>query len=267
MRFAFNKEIVRSITHSWTRFLAIFAIVALGAGFYAGLRMCAPDMRITVDRYLDDTGFFDVRLVSTLGFSEADVRAVRDVPGVEAVGTEIIADATATVADRRTTVRIHSLDTTAAAGSTITPSGGTTSSDPTYLNRPILVDGRWPERSGECVIDESKIYANSAQIGEPVVLTAGVQPLEDTFSRTDFTIVGIVHSSYYLSFTRGLTTLNDGNIDRFIYISEADFAHPETYTDLNVLVHGAAAASSFTDEYADTVDPTKDALKDLATTR
>lgn len=267
MRFAFNKEIVRSITHSWTRFLAIFAIVALGAGFYAGLRMCAPDMRITVDHYLDDTGLFDVRLVSTLGFSGSDVEAVRDVAGVEVVGTEIIADATATVADRRTTVRIHSLDTTAAAGSTITEGGGAASDDPTYINRPILVDGRWPERSGECVIDESKIYANSAQIGEPVVLTAGAVPLEDTFARTDFTIVGIVHSSYYLSFTRGLTTLNDGNIDRFIYIPEDDFAHPETYTDLNVLVRGAAGASPFDAVYDDIVDPVKAALEDLAPVR
>jgi len=267
VHFAFNKEIVRSITRSWTRFLAIFAIVALGAGFYAGLRMCAPDMRITVDHYLDETGFFDVRLVSTLGFTESDVAAVRDVAGVEAVGTEIVADATATVADRRTTVRVHSLDTTAAAGSEVTAGGGVASDDPTYLNRPILMDGRWPERSGECVIDESKLYANSAQIGEQVVLTAGVRPLEDTFGRTDFEIVGIVHSSYYLSFTRGLTTLNDGNIDRFIYIPEEDFAHPETYTDLHVLVRGVAGASPFDAAYDDIVDPVKGSLEDLGPVR
>mgnify|MGYP006956349439 FL=1 len=36
---AFNKDIVRSIRHSLGRFVAIAAIVALGCGFYAGLRM------------------------------------------------------------------------------------------------------------------------------------------------------------------------------------------------------------------------------------
>ena len=43
---AFNKDIVRSIRHSLGRFVAIAAIVALGCGFYAGLRMTAPDITI-----------------------------------------------------------------------------------------------------------------------------------------------------------------------------------------------------------------------------
>ena len=45
---AFNKDIVRSIRHSLGRFVAIAAIVALGCGFYAGLRMTAPDMKLAV---------------------------------------------------------------------------------------------------------------------------------------------------------------------------------------------------------------------------
>ena len=46
MKSAFNTETLRSITHSLGRFLAIAAIVALGTGFYAGLRMTAPDMKL-----------------------------------------------------------------------------------------------------------------------------------------------------------------------------------------------------------------------------
>ena len=48
---AFNKDIVRSIRHSLGRFVAIAAIVALGCGFYAGLRMTAPDMKLAADAY------------------------------------------------------------------------------------------------------------------------------------------------------------------------------------------------------------------------
>ena len=54
---AFSKDVVRSIRHSLGRFVALAAIVALGTGFYAGLRMAPPDMNLaasirTVARFL-----------------------------------------------------------------------------------------------------------------------------------------------------------------------------------------------------------------------
>ena len=67
VRNAFNKELARSISRSLGRFLAIAAIVALGTGFYAGLRMTAPDMKIAADEFFDGTGLMDVRVLSTLG--------------------------------------------------------------------------------------------------------------------------------------------------------------------------------------------------------
>ncbi len=267
MRTAVHKEIVRSITHSWSRFAAIFAIVALGAGFYAGLRMCAPDMRITVDRYLDETAFMDAHLISTLGFSDADVAAVEQAEGVAAVMPTHIADVTATIGDRRATVRVHELDIAAAAASDTSSGGSAVSQGPSYLNRPILVAGRWPKRSGECAIDRSKVYANTAQIGQSVSFTVGVTTLEDTFSRTDFRIVGVVDSSYYLAFNRGTTTLNDGSIDRVMYIPSSDFADPKTYTDLFVTIEGAAAAFTFSPEYDAVVRPVANTLKVLAPAR
>ena len=53
MRGAFNKDVLRSVTHSLGRFLAIAGIVALGTGFYAGLRMTAPDMKLAADHFYD----------------------------------------------------------------------------------------------------------------------------------------------------------------------------------------------------------------------
>ena len=64
---AFDKDVVRSIRHSLGRFVAIAAIVALGTGFYAGLRMTAPDMNLAADAYYDGTALMDIRVVSTMG--------------------------------------------------------------------------------------------------------------------------------------------------------------------------------------------------------
>ena len=82
---AFAKDTLRSMRRSLGRFLAIAAIVALGTGFYAGLRMTCPDMNLAADRYYDGTALMDVRVVSTLGLSEDDLAALRGVEGVEAV--------------------------------------------------------------------------------------------------------------------------------------------------------------------------------------
>ena len=85
MKSAFNTETLRSITHSLGRFLAIAAIVALGTGFYAGLRMTAPDMKLAADEYFDGTSLMDIRVLSTLGLTDDDIAALRHVEGVEAV--------------------------------------------------------------------------------------------------------------------------------------------------------------------------------------
>ena len=81
MHGAFAKIVRRSIRGSLGRFLAIIGIVALGCGFFAGLQMSGADMRVAADRYYDGTNLWDIRLISTLGFSDDDphnVAAVRD---------------------------------------------------------------------------------------------------------------------------------------------------------------------------------------------
>ena len=109
-RSAFAKGVLRSIRSSLGRFLAIMGIVALGCGFYAGLKMCGPDMRLAADRLYDGTGLWDLRVVSTLGFDDADVARVAGVEGVGAAMPSHTVDAMARVGDEQVAVRISSLD-------------------------------------------------------------------------------------------------------------------------------------------------------------
>lgn len=82
---AFSKEVLRSITKSWGRFLAIAVMAALGCGFYAGLRMTGPDMRLAGEQYYDATNLCDVRVVGTLGLTDTEIDQVRAVDGVSGV--------------------------------------------------------------------------------------------------------------------------------------------------------------------------------------
>ena len=139
MRNAFNKELARSISRSLGRFLAIAAIVALGTGFYAGLRMTAPDMKIAADE------FFDGRVLSTLGLTDDDIAALRDVEGVQAVMPAYETDVMVTMAGEQYATRVHSLPDAARASDTSDGVHARTD-DPDYLHRPILVEGAWHER-------------------------------------------------------------------------------------------------------------------------
>ncbi|MEG1167416.1 MAG: ABC transporter permease, partial [Gordonibacter sp.] len=144
MKSAFNKDVLRSVTHSLGRFLAIAGIVALGTGFYAGLRMTAPDMKLAADEYYDGTALMDLRVVSTLGLTDGDIDALRDIEGVEEVMSAYETDVMATMNGEQYAIRVHSLPATAQASDTgdgvhaLSDDGG-------YLNRPILVDGSWPQ--------------------------------------------------------------------------------------------------------------------------
>ena len=74
---ALQKSSLREIRKSLGRYLAILAIVALGVGFFCGLRVCRDAMVETGDDYLDRQSMYDYRLVSTVGFDQGDADAFR----------------------------------------------------------------------------------------------------------------------------------------------------------------------------------------------
>ena len=47
MKSALFKDIIREIKRTKSRFFSIFAIIALGAGFFSGLKAACPDMLAT----------------------------------------------------------------------------------------------------------------------------------------------------------------------------------------------------------------------------
>ena len=71
------KSTLREIKGSFGRWLAILAIVALGVGFFSGLKVCKDAFTETGNRYLDKHQFFDFQLISTLGLEDEDVEKIQ----------------------------------------------------------------------------------------------------------------------------------------------------------------------------------------------
>ena len=267
MKSAFNTETLRSITHSLGRFLAIAAIVALGTGFYAGLRMTAPDMKLAADEYFDGTSLMDIRVLSTLGLTDDDIAALRHVEGVEAVMPARETDVMATIGGEQYATRVHSLPD-AARTSDSSDGVHAYSDDPDYLNRPILTEGSWPQTEGECVLSSNLVVNDSVSIGDTVTITEGTQDVDDTLATRTYTIVGFVNSSYYAtSSSMGDTTLGSGSIQEYMYVPASDFSSDLPYTEAFLTVRGAASEASSSDAYDRRVAEVVERIEALAPER
>ena len=254
MKRTYRKNIFRTIRHSLSRFLAIFAIVALGVGFLAGLLVSPSDMRLSADTYYDDTHLYDLRVVSTLGLTDEDLEAVEAVEGVEAVMPVFDMDLVMLAEDGDTlTTRMHSLPE------------DTSPDNPAYLTRPVLLEGRMPEKAGECVVVLTKTLGTEKQwVGSTLTVDPDAE-LEDQMEQ-EFTVVGTVRSSAFVSMEQEHTTAGSGTLELMAYTVPESFTM-DYYTGFYFSVEGAAALNASSQEYEDTVGAVSAALEDLGVDR
>ncbi len=255
MKKTYRKTVVRTIRGTLSRFLAIFAIVALGVGFFAGLLGTTPDMHYSADRFFDESNLFDVRVVGTLALTEDDADAIRAVEGVDEIMPAYSADALVNTEDGDTLVtRFHSL-----------PMDQIEAREPeNYLNRIEVIDGRLPVRDDECVVLQSSELAGApVQVGDTISLSPDNEDAADTFARTEFKVVGIVKSSYYFSIERESASVGNGTVAMVAYTGAQNFTLP-AFTDVYLSLDGAKDYDCLTDEYFDFVDQTVQRIKAIA---
>lgn len=247
----FRKTLYREVRQSLSRFLAIFAIVALGVGFLAGLLATTPDMRLSMDRYYDENDLMDLRVVSTLGLTDDDCAVLRETEGVQAVMPAYNTDKLTNIDERADVVtRFHSL-----------PFG---QENAAYLNRVQLVDGRLPEKADECVVVTDQIGSTGITPGSVVTVTGNED--EGMLAVKEFTVVGTVHSTYYFSVEKETSSIGTGSVQVVLYVPQEAFSS-EVYTEIYLTVNSAKDLLTYSDNYTDVIQPVKDRLKDLSDER
>lgn len=207
------KTTLREIKQSLGRYLAILAIVALGVGFFSGLKVTMDSMVVSADNYLSEAQLFDYRLLSTLGFEEEDVEALAAKDGVRAAEGALSADIIfINEQGNESVIKAHSLSE--------------------KINKVVLTAGRLPESGDECVVD-GNLYGESA-IGSKVILAESNSEEDlDNFTYREYTITGIVQASYYIQFERGNTSLGNGRVSGFMYLLPEGF-RMDYYTEIFV---------------------------------
>lgn len=240
MRSMIWKSTFREIKESLGRFLAILAIVALGVGFFAGLKVTQPAMLETAQRYFDKTSLYDYRLISTVGFSEDEVETIKEQKDVAAAEGAVTFDIICESGGKERVIKMHSITED--------------------VNRLVLVDGKMPENASECVVD-SNLY-DASMIGKTIKLS-GDNDADDLehFSSREYKITGIVQSPLYSQFERGSTSLGNGRVSGFAYLLPEGFAD-EYYTE--VYVKFDSDFPLYSEEYDAYINQKQDAWETLA---
>ena len=238
---AFVKTIFRAIRGSLGRFLAIMGIVALGCGFYAGLQMAGPDMRIAADEYYDDTNLYDVRVISTMGLSDEDVRRVGDAAGASEVMPAKTCDALIRLDREQLVMRFGTVD--AKDPLSLRAISGV-SLGASEMNQIRLVEGTWPQSSDECVVScDGKVPGT--HVGATIEVLSGTTDLTDVLRTRTFKVVGLVSSSNYpYTGNFGSTSLGSGVVGLYGYLAPSAFVDDMPYTEIYLRVSGARAYES-----------------------
>ena len=251
---AFRKDTLRTMRKTLNRFCSILLIVALGVGFFAGVRATGDDMRNTASDYYTDYNAMDIKVLSTLGFSQNDVEAVEAVAGVKQVYAGKYVDCLTLCQDNFLT-RVLSLPQDPESSQT--------------MNRLRVLTGHLPQAANECVVDEKIQYKYHFELGQTISLGSAdpLDDLENSLENTEYTIVGIVNSPMYLDMTRrGSTTVGDGSLDAYLYVPEENFT-AEYYTELYVTAEGSGDLNCYTEEYDNLAAALKTALEPVGEAR
>lgn len=234
-----HKEFYMEIRKSPGRFLSIMFIVALGVAFFSGIRASEPSMRATGDAYFDSANLMDIKAVSTLGITEEDLDAIREIEDVESAEGAYSADFLHLTDQSQEVVHVMSLQS--------------------EMNASTVTQGRFPQKVGECLADDESDY----QIGDVITLASGTEdPVSDTLQVDSLEVVGRGSSPCYISFARGGTTIGTGSINSFLLVPAETF-DLDVYTDVYVKVSGASALTAYTGEYDDKVEEIMDEMEDL----
>ena len=212
------KNSIKSIIKSRRRFLSILIMAFLGVGFFSGLKACGPDMKEMLDNYVDNNKMYDIKIQSTLGLTEDDLKIVRKIDNVLKVFPSKEKDSLVKINNKQEVAHLIPYDD---------------------INIPHVVKGRLPKNNNECVID--KLY-NKSLLGKYI-----------TIDNKKIKIVGYVESPLYMSTDRGTSLLGNGTVALFIYVNK-DFLESDYYTSFNILVKDAKQEVTSSKKYNKLVD-------------
>lgn len=271
------KNLLREIKRTFTKFLSIFAICALGVAFFAGIRATSPDMKEAGDRLYNTYNLSDISVISTSGLTADNIRDLEKTEGVKAVRASLFVDAMAKgTGEKEKNLRLYSmpmkLKNEYAPLIELIPDYGIDTSPEYDMNGVEIVSGRMPLNDTEIALDYTLEGSLVKQLGDEITLTT-------SGGSVTLRVVGFIRSPMYISlFERGTSSIGNGTSDGYAYASGNAISTLGTklpvmsllntyYTRADIVIAGKEGLSAYSDEYEALVNEVIDRIEDYASTQ
>ena len=249
MKKALLRDSIKEIKNTYKRFISILVMAFLGVGFFAGLRAASPDMLDTIDKFYRDSQVFDIKILSTLGLTESDIEALKNIDGVENVAGSYEVDGKIELDKKEIITKLITVGD---------------------INKPILLDGNLPQNVDECAVEESFLEANNKKIGD--IIQVDVEKTKNDngdeieyLKNNQLKIVGTIQSPLYVSRDRGTSKLGNGKINYYMYISKDNINANEIYTSIYITAKTTEQTAST--KYEDYIEQIKNNIEEIKSER
>ena len=152
MKKSLLKNNIKEISKTRRRFISILIMAFLGVGFYAGLNATSPDMLESLDSYADNSNMYDIQVISTLGLTDDDINAIKQIDGIDKAYGIQTKEALSKTEGKEKVCKIIEYNEN--------------------INKTNVSEGRMPETSNECLLDSRYTIEEDVNslIGKKIIL-------------------------------------------------------------------------------------------------
>ncbi len=214
----------------------------LGVGFFAGMRAASPDMISTIDNYFDKQNVYDIQVLSTLGLTNDDIEAIKQVEGVQKAYGEYSEDVLINYEDTEIVTKVLTIDD---------------------INKPILIEGRMPENKSECLVEKAFCSRTGKKIGDNLIIEEANGSI---IKEKEVNIVGTMNSPLYVSRQRDTSKLGSGMVSYNMYLPKESF-DSEVYTVIYIELANSKQMVTDSQEYNDYVQEVTTKIEEIKAQR
>ena len=228
------KNTIKKIKKSFGRYVSLMMIILIGVAFYAGIKESIPDIKEVQTDYYQETNLMDIKVQGSLGLTESDVDAIRNLPEVD----EAEGSYSKFVMEDDHVIKVHALTDT--------------------INDVELVEGTYPDDDSSCLAD-----ANTYQVGDVIT----VREVEgENLTNHEFTVTGTIHSPLYTGTDYGDADIGNGSLTSYIFVPETVFDY-DTYTEIYVTANKGDHDVPYSKDYNEAVNDAMKAIESISSSR
>ena len=229
---ALNKDIIREISKTKSKFVSIMIIMFLGVFVFIGLKETTPAMVNTYNKTLEQHNIYDLRVTNNFGINNGDIDEIRKLENIDKL--ETYNKKNYKLENSTNSIDIETL--------------------PKELATPKVIKGKLPTNNNEIAVVDS--LEKTYKIGDTINLVDDKSE-EKKLKNYSYKVVGYVHGADHTE----VSSNNPTNNSYFGYINRENFQF-DNVTGVNIKLKGISYKYS-DKKYIEEVNKSRDQLIDI----